>query len=258
MSDNPYESPRAPTDPPEPTRSRWGCVVTACAVLIGFGLLIALLLPAVRSAGPAAHRAQCLNNLKQIALAMHNYADTYGTLPPAYTVDADGKPLHSWRTLLLSYLEQKPLYDRLDLSKPWNDPVNKEAYDSDLPCFKCPTADLKPCHTTYLVVMAQNGCFRPGEGLAFSEIADNHSLTLLVVDALPKRQVHWMSPTDISEEEFLADGIPAKAQHPDGVQVAFVDGSARQLSPETDTAALRAMISIDGNDDYKIPDELKW
>ena len=52
---------------------------------------------------------------------------TYKALPPAYTVDADGRPLHSWRTLILPYLEQEPLYQTIDLSKPWNDPANAKA-----------------------------------------------------------------------------------------------------------------------------------
>ena len=45
----------------------------------------------------------CVNNLKQIALALHNYEEVYKVLPPAYTVDAQGRPLHSWRTLILPY-----------------------------------------------------------------------------------------------------------------------------------------------------------
>ena len=99
-------------------------------VLMALGtivLLIALLLPAVRTAGPAARRAQCTNNLKQIALALHNYEQEHKALPPAYTVDATGRPLHSWRTLILPYLEQESLYRSIDLSKPWDDRSNAKA-----------------------------------------------------------------------------------------------------------------------------------
>src|SRR5262245_3382414 len=65
-----------------------------------------LLLPAVSVAREPARRMQCLNNLKQIALALHNYDATYGSLPPAYIADASGKPMHSWRVLILPFLEQ--------------------------------------------------------------------------------------------------------------------------------------------------------
>src|SRR5262249_20258199 len=76
-------------------------------VLVVFGIiaiLIFLFLPAVRSSGPAVLRVQCTNNLKQIALALYNYEQEHKALPPAYTVDANGRPLHSWRTLILPYL----------------------------------------------------------------------------------------------------------------------------------------------------------
>ena len=64
-------------------------------VIIIMGVLVVLLFPAVPAAREAARRMQCSNNMKQIALAFHNYHDKHGHLPPAYTVDEDGKPLHS-------------------------------------------------------------------------------------------------------------------------------------------------------------------
>jgi len=50
---------------------------------------------------------QCKNNLKQIGLAFHDYHDKFGSFPPAYTVDSNGRLLHSWRSLLLPYLAQQ-------------------------------------------------------------------------------------------------------------------------------------------------------
>ena len=94
------------------------------AVVGILGLLIAFFFPATRCNWPAARRMQCMNNLKQIALALHNYSSDYNALPPAYTVDVDGKPLHSWRTLILPYLEQQALYETIDMTKPWNDPAS--------------------------------------------------------------------------------------------------------------------------------------
>ena len=104
----------------------WVEYLVVLAIIV---VLIALLLPpASRSGRGEARRSQCKNNLKQIGLALHNYHDIYHVFPPAYTVDGNGKPLHSWRTLILPYLDQAPLYLKIDLSKPWDDPANAESF----------------------------------------------------------------------------------------------------------------------------------
>ena len=113
------------------------------AVVGILALLIALLLPASRGSREAARRMQCSNHLKQIALALQNYADTYGCLPPAHTVDAEGKPLHSWRTLILPFMEQKELYDQIDLSKPWDDPANEKAMKTKISYYVCPSETVR-------------------------------------------------------------------------------------------------------------------
>ena len=61
---------------------------------------------AVGEAREAARRAQCLCNLCQIKLAFHNYHSQYGSFPPAYVADANGRPMHSWRVLILPFMEQ--------------------------------------------------------------------------------------------------------------------------------------------------------
>ena len=71
------------------------------------GVLIALLLPAVQAAREAARRAQCVNNLKQIGLAMHNYASANDAFPGPAITDKEGKPLLSWRVAILPYIEQQ-------------------------------------------------------------------------------------------------------------------------------------------------------
>jgi hypothetical protein len=66
----------------------------------------------------------------------------YGSFPPAYTVDSNGRMLHSWRTLLLPYLEQEHLYRQIDLSKPWYDPANAAAFEATVDVFQCRSTEM--------------------------------------------------------------------------------------------------------------------
>ena len=90
-----------------------------------------------------AARTQCVNNLKQIGLAMHNYHATHKTFPPAFTVDKDGKPLLSWRVLILPYLEQDALYKEFHLDEPWDSPHNRTLIERMPPTYRCPMMSSK-------------------------------------------------------------------------------------------------------------------
>jgi prepilin-type processing-associated H-X9-DG protein len=254
MTINPYESPENKSEPLERAAARLGSIVQV-VVLIGLvGLLLLMVMPRwpIGGARESARRAACSNNLKQIALALHNYADKYGCLPPAYTVDEAGKPLHSWRTLLLPFLEQKALYDQIDLTKPWDDPVNRQVRETVLRMYECPSNSRHESlmtHTTYLAVVAPNGCFKATGPRVLPVITDRRDLTLMVIEVGEKHAVHWMSPNDATEEMIVNREADADFSHPGGSMAAFVDGSVRYLHATIPGEVLKAMISIDGKDD---------
>jgi prepilin-type processing-associated H-X9-DG protein len=232
--------------------SRRGLKLLNVVLVLGIGLfLIALLLP-TRRAGPAARRAQCTNNLKQIALALHNYEQEYGALPPAYTLDPNGRPLHSWRTLILPYIEQEPLYKTIDLSKPWNDPANAKAFETVIPEFRCPESSGQPNTTTYLAIVAPGGCFIAGEPRRLADITDSHGATLMVIEAAEERAVPWMAPLDADGPLVMGLGPGTKLHHAGGMNTCLVDGSVRFLKASTPAEVRRALISISGNDDNVI------
>jgi prepilin-type processing-associated H-X9-DG protein len=240
---------------PKPSSGRGFRLVELLAVLGIIAVLIALFLPLTRSAGPAARRAQRVNNLKQIALALHNYEQAHKALPPAYTVDARGRPLHSWRTLILPYLEQDRLYQTIDLSKPWNDPANAKARETSLSVFRCPEAVGPQNMTTYLAIAAPDSCFLPRESRRLAEITDAHGSTLMVIEAGEENAIPWMAPMDADESLVLSLGPTTKLHHMGGMNASFVDGSVKFLKATTPARVRRALMSISGNDN---PDADEW
>lgn len=100
-------------------------------IIITAGIYL-MLAPAVTN---SCRPETCSMNLKQIAIGLYNYADTYGRFPPAWTVDSQGKPLHSWRVLILPYLEYQHLYDKIRLSEPWDSEYNRQFHDKMPSCF---------------------------------------------------------------------------------------------------------------------------
>ncbi|MFY9251905.1 MAG: DUF1559 domain-containing protein [Fuerstiella sp.] len=203
-------------------------------------LLAFLMLPLTRNARPAAYRTQCKNNLKQIGLALHNYHDAHGSFPPAYTVDANGNPLHSWRTLILPFVEQATLYNSIDLSKPWNDPVNQQAYETDLQCYRCPSTELQSGYTNYMAITAEGGCFDSETPRSLADIKDGTSYTLIVIEVPAEESTHWMAPVDAGEA--LARRM--QSAHTGGAQGLLADGSVRFLSENLAEETKTALISI--------------
>ncbi|MES2793148.1 MAG: DUF1559 domain-containing protein [Planctomycetota bacterium] len=224
----------------------WGKVITVLGIVVVVGTFF---LPFTRDMRPHMRRLQCTHNLQQIGLALLRYHLAHKTFPPAYTVDSNGRPLHSWRTLILPYLEEPSLYEKIDLSKPWDDPANAEVYNAQPPlCFRCPARDLPANHTTYLTIVSPAGCFRPGPPRSLSDITDAPGKTLLVIETAPQNAVHWMAPMDTDENWLLSLGPKTKLAHPGGINVIYVDGHVEFLQVDTSAAERRARISIAGND----------
>jgi len=110
-------------------------------VIAIIGILIALLLPAVQAAREAARNLQCKNNVKQIALALHNYHAALGTFPPGAVYNGTAYHQgHSWVSMLLPYLEQQAVYDGLDFERLPNQSPNSEVLCGLLiPNLVCPS-----------------------------------------------------------------------------------------------------------------------
>ncbi len=128
--------------------NRWSrrgfTLIELLVVMAIIAVLIALLLPAVQQAREAARRTQCKNNLKQHGLALHNYHDTYTTLPPGYIskYDAPGNDLGpgwGWGSMTLPYLDGANLYNALNVNVGIELPPNATTRVSSLAAFRCPS-----------------------------------------------------------------------------------------------------------------------
>jgi prepilin-type processing-associated H-X9-DG protein len=222
-----------------------GTVTTIMVVLIGL----------FSEGREPSRRAMCANNLKQIALAMHDYESAFGSLPPAAAYDKDGKPLLSWRVLLLPYLEERGLYDQFHLDEAWDSPSNKPLADRMPRVFQCPSGDLSQGLTTYECIVDPRSMFT-GEptGVPFSSVIDGTSRTLLVVER--KSPVPWTKPSHLSlasSEPVLGMG----SKHPGGFNAVMADGSANFRKTEGNDAIspqdLRALVTRDGHEEFAAP-----
>ena len=121
------------------SRPRGFTLIELLVVIAIIAVLIALLLPAVQQARESARRTQCINNLKQIGLAVHNHENTYGYIPPSAT-DAPEQIEHGFMSFILPYLEQKNVRDNYTLDANWYDVENRDAVTIPLKVVQCPSA----------------------------------------------------------------------------------------------------------------------
>jgi prepilin-type processing-associated H-X9-DG protein len=233
-----------------------GCGIAAIvigvigALFVCGGILLALLLPAVQAAREAARRAQSTNNLRQINLALHNYHDTHGTLPPAVVTDADGKPLYSGRVLLLPFLEQQPLYSQFDLTQEWDSPRNMPVSQTMLPVFVDPSSPPQaPGKTDYLFVTGKGTVFEASKATKFEEITDGLSNTLVLVE-VKDSGVQWAEPKDLNITQPMS--LPP-GNHPGGNSAAFADGSVRILSKNVSPTIIHSAATKAGGEGVMPP-----
>ncbi|WP_406697408.1 DUF1559 domain-containing protein [Singulisphaera sp. Ch08] len=210
----------------------------------------ALVAVPIRKAREAARRSQCINNLKQIGLAMHNYHAAYNTFPPAYSATKDGKPLLSWRVHILPYLEQQSLYKQFKLDEPWDSANNKALISRMPPMLACPSGSRKLAgegKTTYLTPRGADTIFPGKTGIRLQEITDGTSNTIMVIEANDDSAVTWTKPDDWEiPTPFTTKGL--LGHHPGGTNAGFADGSVRFLRDTILPRNFQSLLTRDGGE----------
>jgi hypothetical protein len=172
-------------------------------------------------------------------------------LPPTFSVDKNGKPLHSWRVLILPYLEHAALYDSIRINEPWDSEYNKQFHDKMPQAFTCPscTKGNPKSDTVYCMIVGEKA-FGKIDGKAYDLIPDGFSNTIGIVErATP---VCWMSPEDVTIED-AAKGINKTpngigSEHENGANVGIMDGSTRFLKNDFPLDTLKKLITADAGD----------
>ncbi len=206
----------------------------------------------------AADRAQTQNNLKQIALACHNFHDAMGYFPTDIVDPQTGKPILSWRVAVLPYIEQQNLYQAINLNQPWDGPQNKRFAEQMPDVFKVYGRETKGKGLTFLQMPSSDkplpggSPFKvAGQKTRIVSISDGTSNTLMIVEAADP--VAWMKPDDV---QFDPKNLPKLGSPGRGrFQAAFADGSVREFKRAglTDDV-LRALLTTNGGEVVNLPD----
>lgn len=216
------------------------------------GVLVALLLPAVQAAREAARRGQGVNNLKQIALALHNHHDVHRKFPARAATDAGGKPLLSWRVAVLPFLASQALYDRFKLDEPWDSEHNKQLIPLMPSVFQLPGSAAGDGKTPYLLPAGPGTLNENPNGLRMADVTDGVKNTILCMEARPDRAVIWTRPDDL--EVNLQQPLEGLAgARPGGFQAVLGDGVVKFISDNIDLQLLRALFSPAGGEAVQLP-----
>jgi hypothetical protein len=232
--------------------------VAATLTIVGlFSIASIALLTSVGGPREYAPTAQCANNLKQIGLALLSYHQTYGSFPPAYVADANGKPLYSWRVLILGEIGRQDIAAMVHHDEAWDGPNNAKWSQVIFPLFSCPdepeSAGTASNFTSYLAVVGPHTAWSGAKPRKLSDFKDP-SKTILLVE-VANSGIHWAEPHDLYIGQ-MAPGINPKtgqgisSGHPgETVTVMFADGAIRFLPATTDPKKLAEMLDLDGCND---------
>jgi type II secretory pathway pseudopilin PulG len=234
-------------------------------------VLAALLLPAVQQAREAARRAQSMNNLKQIGLAMHNYEGVWSHFPEGTVVASGPLPEDrmSWMALILPMLDQAPLYSALDRNKPWNDPANDRAAKTVVPLYINPSigesssSGYGQTHyagcggrgvdgPTLPVTDKRAGVFAYDRATRMRDVRDGTSNTMAVFE-VSRDHGPWIrggqsTIRPLTKQPYIngPDGIGGN--HPGGAVIMMLDGSVRFVSEQVSPEVMEGLSTINGGE----------
>jgi hypothetical protein len=230
------------------------------AMFIGvtvFAVVLGILAWWVRGLLQDARRAQCSSQIKHLAYALHNYHDVYRVFPPACTHGPDGKPWHSWRVLILPFVDEPALAKKYRFDEPWDGPDNRKLHATAIPLYRCPMEHRRvPASTAnYLAIVGPGTAWPGAESMVLDDFTDGTSNCILLIE-VANSGIHWLEPRDLKLEDLPLvvnpkSGKGISSNHVRGAHVCFADGSVHFLPNDLAADTLRKMILV--NDGEEVP-----
>jgi hypothetical protein len=183
-------------------------VVGIIVLVAGLGLAVRVVFRAFEARH---YRDECSKQLHKISVALQNYADQNSAYPPAVIRDAQGRPLHSWRVLILPHLGTKEdeLHKEYRYDEPWDGPHNRELARRMPEAYRCPEdPGALDAQSSYLAIVDDT----TGEFAAYPTLGSNAPprkppMTAYVVVEVAESGINWLEPKDIS---LGTNGQPVK------------------------------------------------
>ena len=178
--------------------------------------------------------------------------------PPAYVADESGKPMHSWRVLLLPFLDQPDLYAQYDFAEAWDGPNNRQLWSRIPRIFQFPNFHELPDGnhgiTNYLAITGDNTAWPGSSSLDYDNIPDGPGNTILAVENLGSN-IRWTEPRDL---EFDSVDLRPMIGAANGISSAYnvaaivaLDGTVRSVPNNTDSKLVRALVTPAGGETTK-------
>lgn len=189
-----------------------GWVIELFAIAGVSAVVFGWLFADTKDARHAALDRSCIANLHGIRVALQMYQEKHGTLPPATVTDSEGRPMHSWRVLILPHLGRLDLYCRFRLDEPWDSPHNLRVARDVPDAYRChadePSSEID---TSYLAVV--------GEGTIWDAAAAgplSHDDQRIAIVEVVRSNIAWTEPRDLtlrSIAQLAPDSTPSLATH---------------------------------------------
>ncbi|MGZ0167975.1 MAG: DUF1559 family PulG-like putative transporter [Planctomycetales bacterium] len=208
----------------------------------GLSILFMVLNPVVQKMLSVGRQAATASRLRQIGVAIQSYHDDYGSFPPAVVLGPDGVPWHSWRVLLLPYLDHKELADEYRMDEPWDSPANRLLVDRCPEVFQLPTSEVRSGCTNASVIVGRRTAWPAHYPMSAREFERGVSNTAFITEVPATRE--WTDPRDMTARQFLKL-FYSKAESGDRA-VLFGNGTVKNLTQEIDRKILLSFLTPRG------------